>query len=161
MPSMRIAKMTTASRHVALRMTPDGLALAALIVVIFNMLYFQITSPTFLLVSLEVPTVTRLLRGQFWYHFSILGWTTVVATLAFAVSGRLVVAAGIAAIAAYAVFSRKWLCRNMDADLAARDSGDPQAVRRLRRLHWAAMLSHSVPFLVLLGSIPYMDLFPR
>lgn len=141
-------------------MTPDGLALAALILLLFNMLYFQITSPTFLLVSLEVPTVTTMLRGQFWYHFSVLSVTTALATLAFVLSGRPLVAAGIAAIAAYAMFSRKWFRRHMDVALAARDGGDRQAVRRLRRLHWAGMLSHSVALVALLGSIPYMDLFP-
>ena len=142
-------------------MTPDGLALAALILLLFNMLYFQITSPTFLLVSLEIPTVTTLLRGQFWYYFLSLGVTAVVATLAFAVSGRLVVAAGSAAIAAFAVFSRKWFCRHMDAELAARDRGDRHAVSRLRRLHWAGMLSHAIALIALSASIPYLNLFPR
>jgi len=141
-------------------MTLDGLALAALIILLFNMLYFQITSPTFLLVSLEIPTVTTLLRGQFWYYFLSLGVTSVAATLAFAVSGRPVVAAGIAAIAAFAVFSRKWFCRHMDAELAARDRGDRSAVLRLRRLHWAGMLSHAIALIALLTSIPYLNLFP-
>ena len=140
-------------------MTLDGLALATLIIVIFNMLYFQISSPSFLLVSLEIPTVTRLLRGQFWYHFSVLGVTAAAATLAFAVSGRPVVAAGTASIAAYALFSRNWFCGRMDADLAARDRGDRHAVRRLRQLHWGAMLSHAVPLVTLLSTIQYMDLF--
>jgi hypothetical protein len=141
-------------------MTPDGLALAALILLLFNMLYFQITSPAFLLVSLEIPTVTTLLRGQFWYYFLSLGVTAIVATLAFAVSGRLAVAAGIAAIAAFAMFSRKWFGRHMDAELAARDSGDRNAVRRLRRLHWAGMLSHGIALVALVSSIPYLNLFP-
>ena len=141
-------------------MTLDGLALAALILLLFNMLYFQITSPAFLLVSLEIPTVTTLLRGQFWYYFLSLGVAAVVATLAFAVSGRLVVAAGIATIAAFAAFSLKWFGRHIDAELAARDGGDRQAVRRLRRLHWAGMLSHAIALIALLTSIPYLNLFP-
>ena len=141
-------------------MTPDGLALAALILLVFNMLYFQITAPAFLLVSLEIPTVTTLLRGQFWYYFLSLAVTAVVATLAFAVSGRLVVAAGIAAIAAFAAFSRKWFCNHMDVELAARVSGDRQAVRRLRRLHWAGMVSNAIALIAVVTSIPYLNLFP-
>lgn len=141
-------------------MTPDGLALFMLILLLFNMMYFQITSPTFLLVSLEIPTVTILLRGQFWHYFLSLGVTAVIATFAFAVSGRLVVAAGIAGIAAYALVSRKWFCSHMDVELAARDSGDRQAMRRLRRLHWAGMLSHAFFFIAVLTSIPYLNLFP-
>ena len=141
-------------------MTLDGLALAALIILIFNMLYFQITSPAFLLVSLEIPTVSTLLRGQFWFYFLSLSLTAAAATLAFAVSGRLVVAAGIATIAAFAMFSRKWFRRHMDAELEARDRGDRDAPRRLRRLHWIGMLSHSIALVALLISIPYLNLFP-
>lgn len=141
-------------------MMPDALALAALIFLLFNMLYFQITSPTFLLVSLEIPIVTTLLRGQFCYYFLSLALAAVIATLAFAVSGRPAVAAGIAAIAAFAMFSRNWLCRHMDAELAARDRGDRSAVRRLRRLHWAGMLSHAIALTAVLTSIPYLNLFP-
>jgi hypothetical protein len=141
-------------------MTLDGLALAALIILIFNMLYFQITSPAFLLVSLEIPTVSTLLRGQFWFYFLSLSMTAAAATLAFAVSGRLVVAAGIATIAAFAMFSRKWFRRHMDAELEARDRGDRGATRRLRRLHWIGMLSHSIALVALLVSIPYLNLFP-
>lgn len=140
-------------------MTLDGFALAALILLLFNMMYFQITSPTFLLVSLDVPVVTTLLRGQFWYYFLSLSVAALVAALAFAASGRLVVAAEIAVIAAYALFSRSWFRRNIDAELAARDSGDRNAVRRLRRLHWVAMLSHAFALITVLSSIPYLDLF--
>ena len=50
-------------------MTPDGFALAATIILLFSMLYFQMTSPTFLLVKLEIPTVTRLMRGHFSGYF--------------------------------------------------------------------------------------------
>ncbi|MBV8391982.1 MAG: hypothetical protein JOY81_02255 [Alphaproteobacteria bacterium] len=141
-------------------MTLDGLALGALIILIFNVLYFQITSPTFLLVSFEVPTVTMMLRGQFWCYFLSLSVTSVAATLAFAVSGRLVVAAGIVLITAFAVFARKWFRTHMDTELAARDRGDRTAIRRLRRLHWAGMVSHAVALVGLVTSIPYLKLFP-
>ena len=111
-------------------MTLDGLALAALIILIFNMLYFQITSPAFLLVSLEIPTVSTLLRGQFWFYFLSLSLTAAAATLAFAVSGRLVVAAGIATIAAFAMFpgsgsAGTWMpnWRHATAAIAVRRAG--------------------------------------
>lgn len=140
-------------------MTLDGFALAALILLLFNMLYFQITSPTFLLVSFEVPTVTTLLRGQFWYYFLSLSVAALVAAFAFAASGRPVVAAEIAVIAAYAMFSRNWFRKHIDAELAARDSGDRDAVRRLRRLHWVGMLSHALALVAVVTSIPYLNLF--
>jgi hypothetical protein len=58
------------------------------------------------------------------------------------------------------VFSRKWFCRHIDAELVARDRGDRYAVRRLRQLHCAGMLSHAVALIALLTSIPYLNLFP-
>ena len=48
----------------------------------------------------------------------------------------------------------------MDAELEARDRGDRDAPRRLRRLHWIGMLSHSIALVALLISIPYLNLFP-
>ena len=69
-------------------MTPDGFALAAFILLLFAMLYFQMTSPTFLLVKLDVPPVTRLLRGMFNAYFLVLTVSGVIGTLAFAAAGR-------------------------------------------------------------------------
>ena len=56
---------------------------------------------------------------------------------------------------------RAVLPRSASVRVAARDSGDRHAVRRLRRLHWAGMLSHAVALIALLASIPYLNLFPR
>jgi hypothetical protein len=135
-------------------MTTDGVSLAAFIILLFTMLYFQMTSPTFLLVKLDVPEVTRLLRGQFNFYFLALTVAAALGTLAFGVAGRPFVAVEIAAIAAFAFFARRWLVQNMDAALAAKDNGDTEAVRRLRALHWRGMLWHAVPLAAMLASIP-------
>ena len=135
-------------------MTSDGFALAAFILLLFAMLYFQMTSPTFLLVKLDVPQVTRLMRGHFNFYFLALSIAAAVGTLAFAVAGRPLTALGIAAIAAFAVWARRWFVPRMDAAVDARDSGDADAVRRLRVLHWGGMLCHAVPLAAILVSIP-------
>lgn len=135
-------------------MTTDGASLAAFIILLFTMLYFQLTSPTFLLVKLDVPEVTRLLRGQFNFYFLALSIAAVIGTLAFSVAGRPFVSVEIAAIAAFAFFARRFFVRHMDAELVARDNGDTGAVGRLRALHCRGMLFHAIPLVAVLASIP-------
>ena len=48
----------------------------------------------------------------------------------------------------------------MDAELGARDAGDPDAVHRLRRLHWGGMLCNAVQLVAVVGSIPYINVTP-
>src|SRR5438045_45373 len=125
-------------------MTADGFALGAFIVLLLPMFYFFMTSPTFLLVKLDVEQVTRLMRGQFHGYFLVLSVAAVIGTIAFVLAGRPIVAVGIALIAAFAIFARPWFLRHMDAEISARDAGDPDAVRRLRRLHWGGMVCNAV-----------------
>ena len=114
----------------------------------------------FLLVKLEIPSVTQLLRGLFNVHFLIVSIAGVIGTLAFAVAGRLVVAIGIGLIAAFAVSARRWFLRQMDAQLGTRPAGDADAARRLRRLHWGGMLCNAIQLVAIVGSIPYIVVTP-
>jgi hypothetical protein len=111
-------------------------------------------APAFLLVKLDIPPVTQLLRGVFNAYFLLLTIAGVIGTVAFAVEGRLVAAMGIGLIAALAVWARRWFLRQMDAELGARDAGDPDAVRRLRRLHWGGMLCNAIQLVAVVASIP-------
>ena len=45
-------------------------------------------------------------------------------------------------------------------ELGARDAGDPDAVHRLRRLHWGGMLCNAVQLVAVVGSIPYINVTP-
>lgn len=137
-------------------MTSDAVALAATIILIFPMIYFLLASPAFLLVKLDIPQVTLLLRGMFNAHFLSVSIVAVIGMIAFAVAGRLVFAIGIGLIAAFSVWARRWFLRRMDAQLSARDAGDADAVRRLRRLHWGGMLSNAIQLAAIVGSIPYV-----
>ena len=141
-------------------MTSDGIALAAIVILLFPMGYFFLAAPAFLLVKLDIAEVTQLLRGMFSIHFLMMSVAGVIGTVAFAVEGRLVVAVAIALIAAFAVSARRWFLREIDADLSARDAGDPDAVRRLRRLHWGGMLCNAVQLVVIVGCIPYIAAAP-
>ena len=135
---------------------PDPVAMFATVVLLFPMGYFLLAAPAFLLVSLDIPPVTQLLRGMFSSYFLMVAIAGVVGTVALAAEGRLFVALGIALIAAFAVAARRWFLPRWDEQLSARDAGDAEAVRRLRRLHWEGMLCNAVQLVVLIGSIPYV-----
>src|SRR5437762_12250709 len=110
-------------------MMPDPVVLFAAVILLLPMGYFLLAAPAFLLVKLDIPPVTQLMRGMFNVYFLILAIAGVIATLAFALEGRLA-AIGVALIAAFAVLARHWFLRRMDAELSARDAGDAGAVRK-------------------------------
>ena len=137
-------------------MTSDGMALAAIVILIFPIGYFFLASPAFLLVKLDIPPVTQLLRGMFNIHFWMTATTAIIGTVTFALTGRPVFAIAVALIAAFAVWARGWFLRQWDVQLSARDAGDAAAVRRLRRLHWGGMLANAILLFAIVGSIPYV-----
>jgi hypothetical protein len=139
---------------------PDPVVLFAMVILLVPMGYFLLAAPAFLLVKLDIPPVTQLMRGMFNSYFLVLAIAGVIGTVAFAVEGRLVVAVAIGLIAAFAVSARRWFLRQLDAELSARDAGDPDAVRRLRRLHWGGMLCNAVQLVVIVGCIPYIAAAP-
>ena len=135
-------------------MTTSGFALLATIILLLPMVYFLVSSLTFLLRPLSDPIVTWLLRGLFSVHFLLVSATCGVAAVAFLLAGRPLVAIGIGAVAALAIGVRRWFLSRMDAALRVRDAGDATAVRRLRRLHLAGMAYNAVQFVVIAASVP-------
>ena len=65
-------------------MTSDGIALAAIVILLFPMGYFFLASPAFLLVKLDIAEVTQLLRGMFNVHFLMTRIAGVIGTVTFA-----------------------------------------------------------------------------
>ena len=141
-------------------MMPDNVALFATIIVLLPMIYFLLAAPAFLLVRLDIPQVALLLRAMFSGYFLTLAFAGAVGAMAVALAGRLVLAIGIGLIAALAASSRRWFLQQMDARLSDRDAGDPDAVRRLRRLHWGGMLSNAAQVAAVVASIPYIAVAP-
>jgi hypothetical protein len=139
---------------------PDNVALFATIILLLPMFYFLLAAPAFLLVRLDIPPVVLLLRAMFSGYFLTLAIAGVIGTMAVALAGRLVLATCMGLIAALATSSRRWFLREMDARISDRDAGDPDAVRRLRRLHWGGMLSNAVQLAAIVASIPYIASAP-
>ncbi|BAL75297.1 hypothetical protein [Bradyrhizobium cosmicum] len=138
-------------------MTPDPLAVAAMIILLFPMGYFTLASPAFLLVKLDIKPVAQLLRGMFNAHFLVMGVAGIIGTAAFLLAGRLLFAAIVGLLAALAIVGRPRFMQRMDDQLSAGDAGDADAARRLRRLHWTGMLGNAVLLAGLLASIPYIS----
>jgi len=139
-------------------MTLNPIALIATVILLLPMGYFLMAAPGFLLVKLDIPPVTVLMRSMFSGYFRVLAVAAIASTLAFATEGRMLIVAGIAAIAACAVPARTWFLRRIDTELTARDAGDRDAVRRLRLLHWEAMGYNAAQLAVLIASVPHMVL---
>ena len=140
---------------------PNAVALAALVIMLFPVGYFFLASPAFLLVSLEEPPVTQLLRGMFKYHFLMVTIAGALGTVAFAVAGRPFFAICIALVVVFAIWARRWFLPQMDTQISARDAGDAEAVRRLRRLHWEGMLCNAIVLVAVVASIPYVAVTPN
>jgi hypothetical protein len=132
----------------------DALALYAAVILLLPMACFFLSVPTFLLVGLEIPEVTQLLRGLFNGYFLVMGIAGAVAAVAFVVAGRPIFAVGAVAIAVFAIAARRWFLQRLDAALQARDAGVSTAVRRLRVLHLKGILVNAVQLAVVVASIP-------
>jgi hypothetical protein len=132
----------------------DALALYAAVILLFPMLCFFLSSPAFLLVGLEVPEVTQLLRGLFNGCFLVMGLAGAVSATGFVVAGRPVFAVGAVAASGVAITARRWFLGRMDAELEARQGGSSTAVPRLRALHVKGMLLNALQLAAVVGSVP-------
>ncbi|UWU90874.1 hypothetical protein [Bradyrhizobium sp. CB1015] len=137
-------------------MAPDAVAVAVMIILLFPMGYFTLASPAFLLVRLDIQPVAQLLRGMFNAHFLVMRVAGAIGTVALLLDGRLLAAFGVGMITALAIWGRRWFMQRFDDQLSARDAGDVEAARRLRRLHWSGMLGNAVLLIALVAGIPYV-----
>src|SRR5258705_3793490 len=93
-------------------MVPDFVALYAVVIVLFSLIYFSFASIPFLFVRLDVPEVSRLFRGLFNSYFWIVGAAGLIATSVFAASGRMAFTAAILLFPPTAIAVRsRWLLR--------------------------------------------------
>ncbi|MSP74641.1 MAG: hypothetical protein EXR12_00755 [Rhodospirillaceae bacterium] len=135
-------------------MPTDAVALYAAVILLLPMAAFFLASPTFLLVGLEVPEVTQLLRGIFNGYFLAIGIAGIVAMVLFTVSGRPVFSASAISITAFALTARHWLLQHIDAELQARDAGASGAIRQLRILHVKGMLINAAQLAIVVACVP-------
>ena len=135
-------------------MPSDFVALLGVLILAFPMACLLLSSPTFLLVGLEVPEVSQLLRGMIQGYFLAVGIAGVVSMVLEAAAGRPVFAVGAIAIAGTALVIRRWLLQRMDAELQARDAGSATAVVQLRCLHVHTMLINAIQLAIVVACVP-------
>ena len=132
-------------------MSRDGAALLAVVMLLFPLGYFFLTSPTFLLVKLDIPQVLTLLRGHFNGSLIWIMSAGLFSTCAFALAGRPVLSVVSGSITGFAYVMRRWLLQQMDEHIARIHSGDIGATRPLRRLHWTGMCCNAVELGIVLS----------
>ena len=137
-------------------MVPDFVPLYAVVIVLFSLIYFSMASIPFLFVRLDVPEVSRLFRGLFDVYFWMVGGTGLVATAAFAASGRMAFTAAMLLLAATAMALRRTVLQRIDTQQTACQSGDTAAMRRLHLIHWGGMLANIVIIATVASSVPFI-----
>jgi hypothetical protein len=137
-------------------MVPDFVPLYAVVTVLFSLIYFALSSLSFLLVQLDVPEVSRLFRGLFNVYFWMVGFTGLVATAVFAASGRMAFMAAMLLLAATAMAVRKRVLQLIDRQQTAWQSGDTTAMRRLRIIHCGAMLANIAVLATVASSVRFI-----
>jgi hypothetical protein len=135
-------------------MVPDFVALYAVVIVLFSLIYFSFASIPFLFVPFDVPEVSRLFRGLFNSYFWIVGATSLVATAVFAASGRMAFTAEMLLLAATAMAVRTRVIPRIDTQLTACKSGDAAAMRRMRLIHWGGMLANIAILAAVASTVP-------
>jgi hypothetical protein len=139
---------------------PDNVALFAAIILLLPMIYLLLAAPAFLLVKLDIPAVAMLLRAMFNGYFLTLIGAAIVGTLAVAISGRVILALGIALLLGWTLMARRWFLARIDARLQEQEAGGAQAARGLRSLHCWGMLGNAIQLTVLVACIPLIAVVP-
>lgn len=135
---------------------PDAAPLCATIIVLFCLAYFTMASIPFLFVRLDIPEVWRLFRGLFNVYFRVVGVVALAATAAFATSGHPGVMVAMLLLAGAAMVGRKTVLDRLDTQQTAWQSGDTAAMRRLRAMHWSAMLLNTAILATVAGTVPFV-----
>jgi hypothetical protein len=137
-------------------MISDFLPPLTVIFVQFFLIYFFLTSMGFLLFRLDIPEVARLFRGVFNVYFQMVGFTSLVATAAFAASGRFGFTVEMLLLATAAITARARVLHCIDAQQVAWRMGDTAAMRRLRVIHWGVMLANMAILASVAGSMRHV-----
>jgi hypothetical protein len=139
-----------------MHLVPDFVPFYAVVTVLFSLMYFFFASFPFLFVRLEVPEVSQLFRGLVKAYFWMVAVTSLVASAAFAASGRMAFMAGMSLLAASAFAMRGWTLRRIDTQREACRAGDNTAVRRMRMMHLSGMVANVIVIAAVTSSLPHV-----
>ena len=125
------------------------IALVATVLMLFAMGFFLLgTLPLLVRLKYDAPTDAPFMRGLFNVYFIAVIVTAALAAVSYVLAGEPGFAAGTGCIAALALVLRALVLGRMDKLRATLQPGDPAAIRKFRRLHFAGLLANSVQLAV-------------
>lgn len=115
--------------------------------------YFLLGSVPLLILKHDTPMDARFVRGFFNTYYLAAMYTASATALSLALSGRLVLAAGAAALAISAEILRRKFIPKMDALRAQFQVNDTRAIPAFRRVHAAAILANLAQLALIVWSL--------
>lgn len=115
--------------------------------------YFLLGGLPLLVLKHDVPLDARFVRGFFSVYYRAAFWTTLGASISFALWGRLAFAVGAAMIAAITVLLRRHLLDAMQRLGDQIAASDEAAIGHFRRVHAAALGVNGVQLVVLVWGL--------
>ena len=132
------------------------LSAMATILLLVPMVYLFLAAPAFLFVRLDIPQVAYIFRSVFTGWFLVLVVLALVATVLFALDGRLIPAVFIGVLALLDLGWRRWMMPRLTAMLADVEASQAGVGRRLRRYHLGAMGANAVQLALVLAFVPVL-----
>ena len=111
--------------------------------------YFLLGGLPLLVLKHDVPLDARFIRAFFNVYYKVAFWAAVGAAVSYALWGRVVFAAGAAAIAVLVTVLRKHFLDAMEQVGARIEGSDAEPIRRFRRMHGAALVINVALLVVL------------
>ena len=119
-------------------------ALFSTIPLLMCMGYFFMGSLPLLVLKHDTPMDSRFIRGFFNTYYIGVVCTATIATISYALAGRVAFSAGMVSIAALALYLRKAGLTRMDELRTRIEGGEAMAITEFRRVHIAGMVINLV-----------------
>lgn len=123
------------------------------VVMLVTTAYFLLGGLPLLVLKHDVPLDASFIRAFFNLYYKAAFWAALGACASFALWGRFGFAAGAAALAAVATLLRRLLVPAMQQLGARIEASDPEAIRRFRHVHAAALCINVAQLVVLVWGI--------
>ena len=137
---------------------PLIIALIATVALFATTAYFLFGSVPLLVLRHDTPMDARFVRGFFNTYYRTVAGAAGVAAIGYAISGRLPIGAGAAALAILAIVLRHLFIPKMEALGAEMQEAGASAISRFRRIHIAAI---AINFLQLVSIVATLILATR
>lgn len=116
------------------------LAISSTVALIVWMGFFFMGSLPLMILKHDTPLDASFIRGLFNVYYLAVAATAALGVLGYSLTGRPMIALAMAALAGFALLSRRWIVGRMDVARPLIVADDSSAIRRFRRLHMGGMV---------------------